>query len=402
MANGGRHLIRDLRGISRLAIDATVGVTDLVQAMHRTIAGGPAVLGRPFATPAELFTAPVYASIRGVTRLVGAGIDVALSQFADLVDERAPQAEQEAVLGALNGVLGDYLALAGNPLAIEMCLRKDYEPLVLERAALAQRLPEATSRVVVFVHGSSMIDRQWNRDGHDHSAALARDLGLTTLHLLYNSGLHISENGRLLDAILEQLRQEWPVPLTELSLVGHSMGGLVARSACHYAELSGHAWISELRRLVCIGSPHHGAALEQGGNWVGVLLGISRYSAPFARLPRIRSAGVTDLRYGNVIDEHWQGQDRFGTQGDVRRELLLPPGVETYFIAGTLSEQPGAALRGDGMVSVDSALGRHPTPQLTLSVPPSHEAIAYGTSHLGLLSSAPVYQALRGWFEAVS
>jgi pimeloyl-ACP methyl ester carboxylesterase len=397
---GGRHPIRDLRGLSRLAIDATVGVTDLVQAMHRTIAGGPAVLGRPFAAPAELFTAPVYASIRGVTRFVGAGIDLALEQCARLVEERAPAAEQEAVIAALNGVLGDYLVLARNPLAIEMCLRKDCEPLSLEKAALAQRLPEATSNVVVFVHGSSMTERQWNRDGHDHSAALARDLDCTVLHLVYNSGLHISENGRLLDAILEQLIREWPVPLDELSLVGHSMGGLVARSACHYAEVSERTWMGKLRRLVCLGSPHHGAALEKGGNWVGVLLGVSRYSAPFARLPRIRSAGVTDLRYGNVIDEHWQGRDRFGTHGDLRRELFLPEGVATYFVAGTLSEEPGPALRGDGMVSVDSALGRHRSPQLTLAVPPSHELIAYGTSHLGLLSSTQVYTALRGWFEA--
>lgn len=400
MANGGRHPIRDLRGLSRLAVDATLGVTELVQAMHQTIAGGPAVLGSPFAAPAQLFTGPVYASIRGMTRLVGAGIDVALSQCARLVEERAPAAEQEAVIAALNGVLGDYLVLAGNPLAIEMCLRKDCEPLLLERAALAERLPGATNRVVVFVHGSCMTERQWNRDGHDHSAALANDLGVTVLHLVYNSGLHISENGRLLDALLEQLSREWPVPLAELSLVGHSMGGLVSRSACHYAEESGQAWFGKLRRLVCLGSPHHGAALEQGGNWVGVLLGVSRYSAPFARLARIRSAGVTDLRYGNVLAEHWQGRDRFGTHGDLRRELFLPRGVDTYFVAGTLSEQPGSALRGDGMVSVDSALGRHGSPRMTLAVPPSHELIAYGTSHFGLLSSARVYEALRGWFDA--
>jgi pimeloyl-ACP methyl ester carboxylesterase len=196
------------------------------------------------------------------------------------------------------------------------------------------------------------------------------------------------------------LTREWPVPLAELSLVGHSMGGLVSRSACHYAEAAGRAWFGKLRRLVCLGSPHHGALLEQGGNWVGVLLGVSQYSAPFARLTRIRSAGVTDLRYGNVIEEHWQGRERFGTHGDLRRELFLPAGVSTYFVAGTLSERAGPALRGDGMVSVDSALGRHRSPQLTLSVPPSHEHIAYGTGHVGLLSSADVYAALRGWFEA--
>ena len=399
MANGRRHLFHDLRGVSRLAIDATTGVTDLVEAMHNTIAAGPAILGRPFAGPASLFTAPIYGSIRGVTRLVGAGIDAALAQCAALVDEHAPIAEQEAVLAALNGVLGDHLAASDNPLAIEMCLRRDGRPLVLERSALAGALPDATRSVVVFVHGCCMMDLHWNREGHDHGAALAKDLGVTSAYLSYNSGLHISTNGRELAALLEQLVSEWPVPVDELSIVGHSMGGLVARGACHYGEESGKAWRSKLRRLVCLGSPHHGAALERGGNWVGVLLGISRYSAPFTRLPNIRSAGVTDLRFGNVLDEHWEGVDRFSVHPDQRRELSLPSGVDCYFVAGTLSQQSDRGVRGDGLVSVDSALGRHARAELTLSLPDPHRFVAYGAGHLDLLSSSEVYAVLRGWFS---
>ncbi len=400
MANGRRHLLHDLRGLSRLAIEATTNVTDVVQAMHHTIAAGPAVLGSPLAGPVELLIAPVYASIRGITRLVGSGIDAALAQAAELVDEHAPPAEQEVALAVLNGVVGDHLAASGNPLAIEMCLRRNAVPLVLERDALAAALPDATSKVVVFIHGSCMSDRQWKREGHDHSAALARDLGVTVLHLLYNSGLHISENGRSLDRLLERLAREWPLPLEELSLVGHSMGGLVARSACHAAEASGAAWRSLLRRLVCIGSPHQGTLLEQGGNLLGVLLGVSRYSAPIGRLARLRSAGVTDLRYGNVLDEHWAGRDRFAAHGDVRRSLSLPAGVDSYLVAGTLSPQASVVLRGDGLVSVDSALGVHPLPALTLAVPEAHRFIAYGEGHVSLLSSESVYGALRGWFAA--
>jgi pimeloyl-ACP methyl ester carboxylesterase len=399
MANGRRHILHDLRGVSQLAIDATTRVTDLVETMHHTIAGGPAVLGKPLALPVEMVIAPVYGSIRGITRLVGAGIDVALSQAARLIDEHAPIAEQEVLLGVLNGVFGDHLAATGNPLAIEMCLRSNGKPLVLEREALSLALPDATSRVVVFVHGSSMTDSHWNRDGHDHSVALANDLGVTTLHLVYNSGLHISENGRAFGDVLEALTRAWPVPVDELSLVGHSMGGLVSRSACHYAETSGHGFRGKVRRLLCLGSPHHGAALERGGNWVGILLGISRYSAPFARLPRIRSAGVTDLRFGNVLDEHWEGRDRFGLHGDVRRELSLPVGVDCFFVAGSLSSHPGSALRGDGLVSVDSALGRHRLPAKTLALPESQKWVAYDTGHLALLSSPGVYAALRGWFS---
>jgi pimeloyl-ACP methyl ester carboxylesterase len=399
MANGRRNLFEDLRGVSRLAIDATTGVTDLVQEMHHTIASGPAVLGKPLAVPAELFIAPVYGSIRGITRLVGTGIELALAQAARLLEEHAPPAEQEAVLGALNGIFGDYLEATGNPLAIEMCVRRSGQPLVLERDALASALPDATSKVVIFVHGSSMTEHQWKRFGHDHSVALARDLGVTVLHLVYNSGRHISENGRSFSEVLERLVHAWPVPVEELSLVGHSMGGLVSRSACHAAEEASHAWLGKLRRLVCLGSPHHGALLERGGNLIGVFLGISRYSAPFTRLARIRSAGVTDLRFGNVLDEHWDGHDRFASHGDVRRKLSLPAGVDCFFMAGSLSSQPGGALRGDGLVSVDSALGRHRLPELTLAVPESNQWVAHDTGHLALLASQDVYATLRGWFS---
>lgn len=385
--------------MSRLAIDATTGVTDLVEAMHRTIGGGPSWLGRPFALPTQLFTSPVYASIRNIARLVGAGVDLALAEFAKLIDERAPPAEQEAVLAALNGVLGDYLAVNRNPLAIRMHLRRDRVPLAEDPVELAAQVPGATSRVVVFIHGCCMTDAQWNRTGHDHSVALERDRDITAVHVFYNSGLHISHNGRALGPLLEDLVRRWPVPVEELSLVGHSMGGLVARSACHYGETSGESWRGLVRRLVCLGSPHHGAVLERGGNWADVLLGISPYSAPFARLSRIRSAGVTDLRYGNVVDEHWAGRDRFALHGDQREELSLPAGVATYLVAGTLSEQLSPRLRSDGLVSVDSALGRHHSPKLMLDVPEAHGAVFYGTGHLALLSSPAVYEALSRWFS---
>jgi pimeloyl-ACP methyl ester carboxylesterase len=400
VAAGRRHLIHDLRGMSRLAIEATTGVTDLVESMHRTIAGGPAILGSPLAVPASLVIAPVYGSIRGITRLVGASIDVALAQCARLIDEHAPPVEQETVLSALNGVVGDYLFASRNPLAMPMCFRREYSPLVLDRDSLQSALPAASGKLVVFVHGSSMNDRQWRREGHDHGTALEQDLGVTSVHLLYNSGLHVSTNGRAFAALMEQLVAEWPVPLTELTIVGHSMGGLVARSACHYAEEAALPWRAKLGRLVCLGTPHHGAPLERGGNWLGLLLGISRYSAPFKKLAHIRSAGVTDLRYGNVLDEHWAGRDRFGHHRDPRGTLSLPAGVDCFFVAASTSPEAGAGLRGDGLVSVDSALGKHSQPGLTLAVPEAHQLVVYRTNHLGLLSSDVVYGALRHFISA--
>jgi pimeloyl-ACP methyl ester carboxylesterase len=244
-----------------------------------------------------------------------------------------------------------------------------------------------------------MNDRQWLRRGHDHGAALARDFGHTPVYLLYNSGLHISTNGRALAELLERLVAEWPTPLDELVILGHSMGGLVARSACHFGELAGHLWRGKLRKLICLGSPHHGAALERGGSWVDLLLGSSRYSAPLARLGKIRSAGVTDMRFGNVLDEHWQGRDRFAHGGDTRDPLQLPSGVECYAIAATTALQARGKLPGDRLVSVDSALGRHHKPQLTLAFPAAHQWIGFGMSHLDLLSRTEVYATIRRWLS---
>jgi len=87
-------------------------------------------------------------------------------------------------------------------------------------------------------------------------------------------------------------------------------------------------WRPRLGKLVCLGSPHHGAALERAGNWVHLLLGASRYSAPFAQLARIRSAGVTDMRFGYVLDADWQGGDRFAHRHAPHTLLPLPDGVE--------------------------------------------------------------------------
>jgi hypothetical protein len=397
-----RKHVDDLRGVGRLAVEATESVTGLVEAMHNTIAAGPDILGRPLEAPTSLLTGLVYGSIRGVTRLVGGGIDLALAKLAPLLGESAPGPERDAVLAALNGVLGDYLSETGNPLAIQMRLVHAGHALEVERQTLRAAIPQARGKVLVMVHGSSLSDRQWNRLGHDHGAALARDLGYTPIYLRYNSGLHVSTNGRAFPALLERLVAEWPVPVDELVMVAHSMGGLVSRSACLIGEAEGHAWRRKLAKLVCLGTPHHGAPLERGGSWVDRLLATSRYSAPLARLGKIRSAGVTDMRFGFVQDEHWQGRDRFAHGDDPRGQMRLPDGVACYAIAGTTARKARAKLPGDGMVPVDSALGRHARPELTLRFPEAHQRIAFGTGHLDLLIRAEVYATIRQWLSPSS
>jgi pimeloyl-ACP methyl ester carboxylesterase len=399
MTRKGHNSLDELRGATRLAIEATTGVTNLVEAMHSTIAGGPDILGRPLERPARLVNGMVYGTIRGVTRLVGASIDTALSQLARLLAASAPGPEREAVLAALNGVIGDYLSETQNPLAIEMQLRHGGRALELDQRALRVRFPRTGSKLVVLVHGSCMNDAQWSRHEHDHGAALARELGYTAVYVYYNSGLHVSTNGRELALFLERLACEWPAPVEEIVIVGHSLGGLVSRSACHAGEAAGHAWRKKLRALICLGSPHHGAPLERSGNWIDVLLGVTRYSAPLARLGKIRSAGVTDMRFGNVLDEHWQDRDRFAPASVPQPVLRLPHDVACYAIAATLSAHATGKPRSDGLVPVDSALGRHPKPELTLAFPSTHQLVGFGMGHLDLLDRAQVYDAMLGWLR---
>jgi hypothetical protein len=395
-----RSHVDDLRGVSRLAFEATRGVTALVEAMHVTIASGPAILGQPLAAPARSVTRPIYGLIQGVMRLIGGGIDRALAQLAPLLGESAPGSEREAVLAVLNGVLGDYLSERGNPLAIEVRLRHAGKPLALTADALRAAFPHATGKLVVLVHGSCMNDLQWTRRDHDHGAALARDLGYTPVYVHYNTGLHISTSGRALAGLLDPLVAGWPVALDDLAIVGHSMGGLVARAACHAGEQAGHAWRPRLRSLITLGTPHHGAPLERGGAWIDLLLGLSRYSAPLARLGQIRSAGVTDLRHGNVRDEDWQGHDRFAHRDDRRQPLALPAGVRCYAIAGTLAPEADARPPGDGLVPVASAFGVHPTPALTLAFPDAQRWLALRTGHIDLLDAPAVYERVRSWLAS--
>lgn len=395
-----RNHVADLRGAARLAVEATTRVTDVVEAMHNTIGSGPALLGAPLARPVRLLNQLVYGNIRAVTRLVGTSVELVLAPLASLLGESAPGKDREAVLAVLNGVIGDYLAETQSPLAIGMRLRDDGHALVLEREALRTRLPNAGGKLLVLLHGSCMNDLQWKWHGHDYGASLGAELSYTPVHVQYNSGLHISTNGRALDALLEQLVTEWPVPVEELVLLGHSMGGLLARSACHYGEASGaRAWRSKVTKLVCIGTPHHGAPLERIGNIAETVLGVSRYSAPLAQLGKLRSAGITDLRFGNVIDEHWQGRDRFARGHDPREDLQLPDGVACYAIAGSTSAEGRKVPFGDGMVSVGSALGRHDETHMTLGFPEAHQWIGYGIGHIELVGRAEVYAKLREWLS---
>ncbi len=353
--------LSDVLGLGRLAADAAHGVTGIVEHMHTSILDTPGLAPLAQGLTGGV-TRLVYGGVRGAFRLTGKGLGGAAALVGPNPDGQPASRGREIALAALNGVVGDHLAETANPLALKMRFRRDGRPLTLEPHALAEAFPEATGKLAVLVHGLCMSDLQWMRQNHDHGAALARDLGFTPVYLSYNSGLHVSTNGRAFAEALEALVAAWPVEIEDFAIIGHSMGGLVARSACLHAEAAGHAWRGELRKLVFLGTPHHGAPLERIGNWVDVVVGKTPYAAAFGRLGKMRSAGVTDLRYGNLLDEDWQGRDRFAREPDPRRPAPLPKGVACYAIAATTAASPGDLkdrLLGDGLVPLASALGRH-------------------------------------------
>jgi pimeloyl-ACP methyl ester carboxylesterase len=384
----------DLRGVGRLAIDAVTGVTDLVEAMHRTISGIAPPLGKAVPGPTGGIAGLVYRSVRGATRLVGQGIDAALTAASPLLREAQPMPLRDAAVAALNGVYGDHLERSGNPLAIPMTLRRDGVALKLETTTLRQ-LADLGPHPLIALHGLCMNDRQWRRNGHDHAAALATEFGYTPLYLHYNSGRHVADNGRDLAELIEQLLVSWPLPIESLTLLGHSMGGLLARSAMQHARERRLAWAGKVRAMVFLGTPHHGAPLERAGNWFDTLLSQSPYSAPFLRLGESRSAGIKDLRFGHITDAVPRGRHRH----DTREPVPLPAGVRCYAVAATRgrADRQVARLPSDGLVPIASALGTHHDPAHSLAIPGQQQWIAHECSHFDLLSRADVYARLHEW-----
>lgn len=396
----------DLRGYARLALDATLGVTGVVEGMHRNIAKVPLMFAGPVAAPVNGIADLVYASIRAIGTGVVAGIDAGLAIAGPLIDKAIGEAPssyvREGLMALFNGLVGDHLEATGNPLAIQMSIRHEGQALVLDPCAIAQAIPTANHRLVVMAHGLCMNDLEFLREGHDHGKALTRDLDATTLYLHYNSGRHISQNGREFADKLEALVQAWPMGVEELVLVGFSMGGLVSRSACHYGALAGHSWVRKLKRIVFIGTPHHGAPLERHGNKLQWLAGITPYTAPLGRLGALRSAGITDLRHGSLLDEDWQGCDRFEHHEDRRTPVPLPAGVRCYTVAastGGSADDLSDKFLGDGIVFLDSALGRHADARHALVFGNDDTWTAWNTTHLGMLNSAEIYARVRTWLQ---
>jgi pimeloyl-ACP methyl ester carboxylesterase len=231
------------------------------------------------------------------------------------------------------------------------------------------------------------------------SVRLGADLGLTSFSVRYNSGRHISHNGRRLAALLTELVAAYPLPIDELVLIGHSMGGLVARSAAHYGQVHGALWVPLLKRIVCLGTPHQGAPLEQVVNGLASLLAVVPTPgtlAPAAVL-NSRSAGLKDLRFGYTVDEEWQGRAPDAFRQNQRRTLPPVAGVDYIFVGASVARDPDRLI--------GRTLGDYFVPPSSATRPghlASHRGRAHilgNLHHLRLLNHPDVYAILRHALE---
>jgi pimeloyl-ACP methyl ester carboxylesterase len=379
-----------MREVGRLAGEAIGGLATFIGDMHEGIASRTFKALGPLGVPTRLVhdraTAAIYPAVR---RALAAGPRSGAGALARRVPAEAlPASASRAgslALGALNGAIGDVLARDGSDLALTMTARHEGAP---------------TRRLAVFVHGLCETDDAWRllSDRPTYGDLLSEQLGYTPVYVRYNTGLHISDNGRRLSELLDELVGGWPLPVEEIVLVGHSMGGLVSRSACHQGHAADAAWVEPLRHVFCLGTPHLGAPLEKAANVASWALGRLPETRAFAKVVNGRSAGIKDLRFGSCAEADWCDCD---PDEFLRNRCQDVPFLETatyYFIGATLSREQGGMLGhlvGDLLVRYPSASGNGRRRRIGFEI--DNGLHLGGATHFHLLNHPAVYDQLRTW-----
>jgi pimeloyl-ACP methyl ester carboxylesterase len=399
----------ELRSLARLGFDELRRATGGIGDVHRAVAGrafGASGRGAlPARTLHDAIANGVYAGLSGATRLAGLAADAGLGRRAVRDGRRLSASHRGALLvGALNGLIGDRLEREGSDLHQPMSVRAGGRAVPLDPTALAGAHPGAGGRMVLFLHGLMETEFAWRAGtgpgGETYATRLRRDLGCTPVELRYNSGRHISENGLSLADLLAELVARWPAEVESIALVGHSLGGLVARSACHQAAERGDPWVRRVRHVISLGTPHMGAPLAQGVHWMSAALAAVPETRPFAAFLRRRSAGIRDLRQGSLVDADWRDCDPDALRAVACQEVPLLEGATHCFVAATVTRSgrdPVGRLLGDCLVLRPSASGRSRTRRI-----PFEEEYGMhigGTHHVALLNHPKVYERMLGWLE---
>lgn len=399
----------EIRSLSKLGGHAFAGLVSRIEQAHLATgrraftALGPA---SGVVKPAHDSVArAVYLAVRTAGRVAG----TVSGQTASLLGAGGQPLSREPsgnlALAALNALTGDRLGPDLAPLAIRMAVRADGHDVVpLTPGVVAAAFPHATPRMAVFLHGLAETENSWQRRADasvPYGSGLAAEFGYTPVYLRYNTGRHVSGNGHDLAELLASLAAAWPEQVDEILLIGHSMGGLVIRSACHYAQRDGAAWVDRVRHVFYLGSPHLGAPLARATGYAGWALGQAPETRPFASLIT-SSDGIKDLRYGYVLDDDWADCDQDRCVRNHRGEAPLLAGANHYAVSATItpgSRDPLGAAVGDLLVRPASAHGRRGAIRhIPFRVDLGRQL--GGMHHLDLLNHRDVWAAMRDLLRA--
>ena len=319
---------------------------------------------------------------------------------------------QAALIGALNGVIGDYLQNTKNPLAVKLGFHQEGKlvaDLIDGNHNYTASFPEWNGDVCVFIHGAAGSESAWQKRVPDlndtdekvnwsYGHQLYKEFKMLPVYVRYNSGLHISQNGRLLSRLFEA---ELNHPnIKRVFIIGHSMGGLVFRSACHFANDHDHHWMSKIEQAYYLGSPHLGAPLEKFGAWTqSILRKVDHpYTQLAAKLINLRSNGIKDLRHGYLTAEEWEADQKHEFPVNNRTVHFHLETAQHLLVAATWHSDPESFVAewfGDIMVRKSSATSACKENKFNVPVAEDDVFITGGHHHIKLMQSEEVYYFIR-------
>lgn len=304
----------------------------------------------------------------------------------------------------LNGVIGD--RLQNTPLSIEMNFYLNNRPIVLEKENIATVYGDSnialTPKLCVLIHGVTDNERTWTMpDSSDYGRLLAQDFGYIPFYLRYNTGLHISDNGKLLAAILEQLVAHYPIEIEEICIIAHSMGGLITHSACAIAQEQNLTWTQALKQIFLLATPHLGSFLERFANLTtNILEHVPNWHTRLVgKVLNLRSAGIKDMRFGYLMEADWKDEDADKLLKNNKKPPKLLENAAYYIVSGRLTHKEKhwlTHLFGDILVTTNSATA-HSKNASEFNFPIENHVQMPKMYHFQLQNSPKVYEQLAKW-----